>query len=318
VSRLPYLAALTVCCTAMGAAASAVAADFADERMEIEGRTRRYLVHDFSNGNQTALVILLHGGGGNGQNAAEQTGFDRVAEREGLIAVYPYGSGELLDNVLLTWNAGNCCAYAMRERIDDVAFIAALIDRLIASRKVDPKRVYVTGLSNGGMMTHRLGRELPDRITAIAPVIASLFGGEPPARAPLPVMIVNGATDTVVKPEGGELGLRQRLGRRAADRAANAPTLPIASQLDYWAEADGCTRRTTENSAGYALTIASGCRDGSEVRHYVIADNGHAWPGGTAPRRAADPPVDSIEINELIWDFFRRFTRGSAPVSGAD
>lgn len=300
------------CLAGLIAAIPATAAEMIDARIDIAGDERRYLIHDYSDGEPAALVLILHGGGGNGQNAAEQTGFDRIAEREGLIAVYPYGSGGLLDNALLTWNAGHCCAYALRENVDDVAFFAALIDELIATRSVDPARVYVTGLSNGGMMTHRLGRELPDRITAIAPVIASLFGGEAETPAAMPVLIVNGADDTIVRPEGGPLGLERRLGQRAAARTADAPTLPIATQLDYWAAVDACTGRATETTAVWTLTLASGCRDGAEVRHYVINGSGHAWPGGTAPRAAADPAIDAVDLNELIWDFFSRFPAGPA------
>jgi polyhydroxybutyrate depolymerase len=283
-SLRPLLTAF-FCLACVVAALPANAAEQSDQTLDVAGTERRYLVHDYSDGEPAALVLVLHGGGGNGRNAAEQTGFDRIAEREGLIAVYPFGSGGLRDNALLTWNAGHCCAYAMRENVDDVAFISALIDELIANRSVDPARVFVTGLSNGGMMSHRLGRELPDKITAIAPVIASLFGDEPKTAAAQPVLIVNGADDSVVRPEGGELGLAERLGQRAAGRAADAPT----------------------------LTIATGCRGGAEVRHYVIDGSGHAWPGGTSPRAAADPAIDSVDLNELIWDFFGRFPIG--PVS---
>ncbi|MGV3591646.1 MAG: hypothetical protein ACO1PZ_08135 [Gammaproteobacteria bacterium] len=99
------------------------AAAYSDETLSVDGRLRRYLVHDFSGSEPAPLVILLHGGGGNGENMVEQTGFDAVAAREGLVAVYPYGTSALFDNVLLTWNAGHCCSHAMREDVDDVRFI---------------------------------------------------------------------------------------------------------------------------------------------------------------------------------------------------
>jgi polyhydroxybutyrate depolymerase len=276
------------------------------ERINVDGTERRYIVHDFSDGKETALVLVLHGGGGSGDNAMSQTGFDRVAEREGLIAVYPYGSGGLNpnQNLLLTWNAGHCCAYAMREQVDDVAFISALIDELVATRSVDPGRVYVTGLSNGGMMSHRLGRELPDKIAAIAPVIASLFGDEEKMPSAMPVLIVNGAADTIVRPEGGPLGLERRLGRRAAETAADAPTLPVTSQAEYWSDVNDCASRAESETTVYSLWTYTDCRDGADVQHYVIKGSGHAWPGGTAPRAQADQPVDTIDINELIWAFF--------------
>src|SRR5690606_5825160 len=96
---LPVIAALCVACLCCGSAATA--AEFAEEPIEVSNTERRYLVHDFSGGQKTALVLVHPGGGGNGRNAADQTRFDRVAERERLIAVYPYGSGGLRRDALL-------------------------------------------------------------------------------------------------------------------------------------------------------------------------------------------------------------------------
>jgi len=102
------------------------------------------------------LVLVLHGGGGNASIAEGMTGFSELAEKTGFIVVYPEGSGRFRGR-LLTWNAGHCCGHAMEQRVDDVAFISALLDRLGADYPVDPRRIYVTGMSNGGMMAHRLG-----------------------------------------------------------------------------------------------------------------------------------------------------------------
>ncbi|MDY6981748.1 MAG: PHB depolymerase family esterase, partial [Pseudomonadota bacterium] len=269
----------------------------------------RFLVHDFAGPEPAPLVILLHGGGGNGENMVMQTGFDTVAEREGLIAVYPYGSSALFDNALLTWNAGHCCSYAMRENVDDVRFISLLIDTLVATGRVDPERVYVTGLSNGGMLTHRLGRELPHKIAAIAPVISSLFGDEPVQSLAMPTLIINGADDRIVKPEGGELGVSVGgglIGGRAADR----PALPITRQGEYWAAVNGCSSHTDTASSVWTLRSYESCIGGA-VQSYAVEDNGHAWPGGTAPRPDADQPTQAVDANELIWDFFRQQHRSS-------
>ena len=284
----------------------------ADEKLTVDGRERRYLVHDFSVGQSTALVILLHGAGGSGDNMARQTGFDAVAAREDLIAVYPYGTNGLFDNVLLSWNAGHCCAYAMRENVDDVHFIAALIDHLIATRNVDPDRVYVTGLSNGGMMTHRLGRELPDKIAAMAPVISSNFGDEPLREFAMPTLIINGAADRIVRPEGGELGASLLFGAVTGQTTADRASQPIASQRDYWATVNGCKGFADTTTADYDLRTYSGCRSGGAVQSYVVNNNGHAWPGGTAPREEADQPVQTVNANELLWTFFKQYRRQPA------
>jgi len=283
---------------------------FHDETLAVDGRERRFLVHDFSGPAPAPAVILLHGGGGSGANMASQTGFDTVAQREGLIAVYPYGSGALFDKLLLTWNAAHCCAHAMRENIDDVQFISLLIDYLIANHNVDPARVYVTGLSNGGMMSHRIGIELHDKVAAIAPVISSIFGDEPALSITMPTLIINGVDDQRVKVAGGDL-----FNLLIGDSPADLPTLPVVAQAGYWAQANGCTSFTDTSTANFTRRTYAGCRAGGAVQGYLVNGNGHAWPGGSEGRAGADNPVQTVNANELIWDYFEQHTRLPVPLN---
>ena len=142
------------------------------------------------------------------------TGFDRIAARDGIIAVYPDGTARLPGIRFLTWNAGHCCGAAMEANVDDVGFIGAIIDALVSNGRADPSRVYVTGMSNGAMMAHRLGRELSTKLAAIAPVVGAVFGDEPPPRAPVPAFVIVGAEDQSVPPGGGPLRTPTILGRR--------------------------------------------------------------------------------------------------------
>jgi len=281
-----------------------------DETLAVDAQLRRFLVHDFSGQAPAPVVILLHGGGGSGANMANQTGFDSVAEREGLVAVYPYGSSAIFDNLLLTWNAGRCCAYAMRESIDDVEFISRLIDYLIENHNVDPDRVYVTGLSNGGMMSHRIGIELHHKVAAIAPVISSVFGDEPALAITLPTLVINGIDDQRVKVSGGDL-FNLALGTSPAE----LPTLPVVAQLEYWAGANRCSTFSDTRTADYTLRTYSNCHSGSGVQGYLVNGNGHAWPGGSSGRAVADVPVNTVNANELIWAFFEQYRRESVPLS---
>lgn len=287
----------------LAASGTVLSADEPLFHLQVGGLQRLYLLHDFSGSKPAPLVIVLHGGGGNGENAMLQTGFDEVARREGLVVAYPYGTSRRSDTRLLTWNAGHCCSHALRSQADDVGFIAALIDSLVASGNADPERVYVTGLSNGGMMTHRLALELPDKITAAAPVIASLFGDESETPVQMPMLIINGADDEIVKPAGGRLRVGAILGRRAADM----PVLPITSQGTFWAARNGCIREQHSNTAHYELHAFTACAGDAEVLQYVVKANGHAWPGGTAPRAQADVPSPDFSASEEIWAFFSRW-----------
>ncbi|MDB5453062.1 MAG: hypothetical protein JWO33_1640 [Caulobacteraceae bacterium] len=295
------------------AAGSALAADAPKAKassgtVKVGALQRRYDLFDPHKKKHPPLVIVLHGGGGNAANAAQMTGFSAVADKEGFIVAYPDGTGRLAPR-LLTWNAGHCCAYAMEEKVDDVAFISALIDELVKTRGVDPKRVYVTGMSNGGMMSHRLGIELPDKIAAIAPVVGALFGDEPAPRKPTPALILVGADDSTVRAHGGPLSPAALVPGQPARQSADRPVLPAMAAGDYWAKADGCGAPGTTHEAEMDVTVYPRCKGGMEVRVVSVLRQGHAWPGGRKGREEAAPPNPNVHASEMIWAFFKRHHR---------
>lgn len=244
------------------------------------------------------LVLMLHGGGGNADNGEQMSGFTPIARREGFIVVYPDGSGRFEER-LLSWNAGHCCAYAMEHGADDVAFIRALIKKVSQDYPVDPRRIYVTGMSNGGMMSHRLGLELSDTVAAIAPVVGTLFGDEALPPRPVSALIINGGADRIVPPQGGELG------GRVAGASDGRPLRPAGEQGAFWARADGCEAAPEVQVRGGVQHWRYRCPEGLAVERYLIEDAGHAWPGGSAGRRRADPPSQALKASETIWAFFK-------------
>ncbi len=310
---------------ARGSAPAAVSAiRQGEDTLSIGGTRRTYLVHDFAQGAPAPMVILLHGGGGSGENMANMTQFDVIARREHLVAVYPDGTAGDGARELRTWNATHCCAYAMRHHVDDVGFISALIDRMVASGRVDASRVYVTGMSNGAMMTHVIGRELSHKVAAIATVVGALWGDEPPPQAPVPALIINGQVDQTVPGAGGPIrlalaqggsgaGLGQRLLRRRLQRhsPADRDAAPSVAQAEYWSRADGCTGQAVSVTPAARRVHYTGCRGGTDVQYDVVTGNGHAWPGGRPGREAASPPAQDFDASQVIWDFFRAHRRGS-------
>ena len=244
------------------------------------------------------LVLVLHGGGGNAANAETMTGFSEKARQEGFIVAYPEGSSRFAGK-LLTWNAGHCCGYAMNRHVDDVAFIRALIEHLIETYPVDPQRVYVTGMSNGGMMSHRLGIELAPQLAAIAPVVATLFGDEPQPRGPLPTLMINGLLDKAVPHLGGPPG------GRVSDAWDGTPTKPALAQAEFWAKANGCARTPSQQDNGGYLLWRYTCAPDAAVMLYLIKDNGHAWPGGQPGSRRGDTPSTALNATDVIWRFFQ-------------
>jgi polyhydroxybutyrate depolymerase len=282
---------------------SAAAAGEGAETLVAGGLTRNYVVRaPAESSSKVPLVIVLHGGGGNAANAENMTGFTAKARKEGFIVVYPNGTGPL-DDLLLTWNAGHCCAYAMKHDVDDVGFINALIDELIRRYPVDAHRIYVTGMSNGGMMTHRLGRELSGRIAAIAPVVATVFGDEAKAAHPVPALMINGMLDENVPYQGGPPGGR---GARGWD---GTPTQPAVKQVEYWAAANGCTPAPDKDENAKWLLWRSACPSTKDVALYLVKDNGHAWPGGQPGSRRGDTPSTALNATDVIWDFFRAHSK---------
>lgn len=267
-----------------------------------DGRERSYYLWLPDNAAQARvpLVIVLHGGGGNGENAARMTGFTAQARRAQFAVAYPEGTGRFPR--LLTWNAGHCCGYAMTERVDDVGFVVALITRLVQQGRVDPRRVYVTGMSNGAMMAHRIGIDAPQHVAAIAPVVGGLFVDEPPVVAarpsPVSALLINGALDRSVPVAGGHGGGRFT---NAWDGTALAPA---AIQLDYWAAANGCRGAVTEHVQGSVVMRTAPCPDGVTVQSLVLNDNGHAWPGGERGSSLGDTPSTALDATSVMWAFF--------------
>jgi polyhydroxybutyrate depolymerase len=264
-------------------------------------RQRSYLVHDFSRARQVPVVIVLHGGGGNAENAVRMTGFDRIGQKEGLIVVYPNGTAARERVPLLTWNAGHCCASAMKIGVDDVAFISTVIDVLVQGGRADPSRVYVTGMSNGAMMAHRLGRELSTKIAAIAPVVGAVFGDERPPLAPVPAFIIVGADDTIVPGAGGSLQVRALTGGVSA---ADHGVAPAIEQATYWAKANGCGEPATSRDRASTVVEWRNCSSGAPVVFHTVARNGHAWPGGAPGRTGAAVPTQDFDASARMWTFF--------------
>jgi polyhydroxybutyrate depolymerase len=274
--------------------------------IRVDGRDRTFVVRApravASSPDRLPVVIVLHGGGGNARNAERMTGFTALVESERIIAVYPDGTGRAAA-ALLTWNAGHCCGYAMTNNVDDVRFIATLLDTLAARYPVDPARIYVTGMSNGGMMSHRLGRELSDRIAAIAPVVGAVFPGDPPPRGPVAVLAINGLLDKSVPAAGGR---GAGIGRNAWD---GTPPLDNLAQGTYWAVANGCDASPTREHVGAVITWTHRCPAGRAVRVVQLEDMGHAWPGGARGTALCDAPSPSLDATRVIWEFFRAHPR---------
>ena len=272
------------------------------------GLQRTYNVHISSSYDKTIptpLVIVLHGGGGTGQGMTKLASFNAISDRENFIIVYPDG----FEN---HWNDGRDVQRyrAQKQNVDDVGFISALIDHLSDEYNIDARRIYVTGISNGAMMSHRLGCELSQKIAAIAPVagnipvnMASVWA---PSR-PVSVLIINGTEDPLVPWAGGDVHFGSvKLGQ----------VLSVADTVKFWVANDKCISTSlstqlpdTDPSDGTTVQKQTyiGCEDGVEVVLYAVEGGGHTWPGGLpySPESVIGRTSRDFDASEVIWQFFK-------------
>lgn len=258
---------------------------------------------------QAPVYLFLHGGGkSDGGRVAFRTGLPDLADREGFIAVFPNG-------VEARWNDGRGVTFrggATGTSVDDVGFIAKVIDDVTGRFNGDPQRVLVAGASNGGMMTFRLGCELADKLAAIAPIIANIpepiLAACKPAR-PVPVLLSNGTLDPWMPYEGGPV---QVFGRRVGR------VVSTADSLAFWRRTNGCSEqketealadRDPQDMSRVHLIHWWDCRSGASVHHYRIEGGGHSIPGrqGRAPRFLG-PVNRDIDLPAAIWTFFQAVT----------
>jgi polyhydroxybutyrate depolymerase len=270
------------------------------------GVERSYIVHVPAQLKKPAPVILaFHGGGGNARGQQEYSRLDALADREGFVTVYPNGTGRMKDR-LLTWNAGTCCGSASAQNVDDVGFVAALLDDLASRIAIDPKRVYATGMSNGAMMAHRVAAELPDRIAAIAPVAGEMtFTGA--IKHAVPVLDIHSVDDPRALYAGG-LGPPFPMTNNRVMHPA------VSETLARWSAANGCkgepraaeSRKGSGPTAAHTATLLvySGCS--VPLEHWKLTGAGHVWPGGQRDtlRRILGPGTDVIDANAEMWKFF--------------
>ncbi len=264
------------------------------------GVTRGTLRHDglertyrlFAPQNATTpmpLVVGLHGGLGSGEQFAANSHFETEAEREGFIAVFP-------DGVSRTWNGGNCCGQAASRDIDDVGFLAALIEHLANALPIDRARVFVAGHSNGGIMAFRFGCERPDLVKAVGSVAGSLEVSACNAATGTSLIAVHGDADQSHPLDGGQ-------GPRSI---AGIDFVSQERSLELWSVGMECEAEPEHSVAGAITTTTwANCRDGSRATLMVVAGADHPWPGGVGGRPEAQGRTSSaIDATTALWAFF--------------
>src|SRR6202142_2908971 len=258
------------------------------------GIQRTYVLHIPSSydGNQPVpLVFDFHGGLGNALTQIRTSNFEPLAEQKDFIVVYPNGTG-LLGDKLLTWNGGTCCGYAVNHNIDDVGFVRAIVAELESNYKIDPKRIYATGLSNGGIMSQRLACDASDLFAAIGPVSGTLNDPQCAPKEPVSVIEFHGRADQHLPYDGG-------IGDKSL---ADLSFVSVKDTIDAWSKFDQCSPTPqTSTFADIQHDTYSNCANGTAIELYTIINGGHAWPGGNGPAwPGGDQPTHTISATDLM------------------
>ena len=263
---------------------------------QVKGQDRRaVIVNASTDGTKRPVVIALHGGQGSADVMRANSGFDPIARANGFMVVYAEGTD--FGNDRHAWNTGFLLRRQVRDA-DDIAYFDTLIDELVMEHDADPARIYMTGGSNGGMMTFVYAVARPERLAAIAPVVASMFSFDKKPAVPLPILIINGAKDEEVPVEGGMS--RNPLVRRAQD----APYKPIEEVVRFWVEANKSQKQGQVDVMGTVTTTVYAATDGGAATEFVLdSAGGHGWPGSKS-RRTANSPITSFSGAERVWRFF--------------
>jgi polyhydroxybutyrate depolymerase len=292
--------------------------------MNFGHRSRSYRLHvppAALTGRPLPLVLNLAGDTQNGFLQEIQSQMDTSADQNGYLVAYPNGTRI---SVVLTpdpvakqaqygWDAGLCCGLPVTKKVNDVGFLLKVISDVASRTPVNLRRVYVTGMSSGGMMSYAMAAEASQHITAIASVSGQVeIPTIHPTRA-VPTMEFHSVDDPIVSFKGSP---------------NKNPKLVLSVQegLNQWVKADGCSPKAHvgKTIVGAAGTMSAGqtatlvtythCRSGAEVALWRFTGSGHVWPGSNINTGGAvGRGMYLVNADQTMWQFFKRFSLPKAP-----
>ena len=264
---------------------------------------RAYLLHVPASfrPNTSGLVIALHGSNESGTMFRSRSLLSEKADQAGFAVAYPYallspGAG------ISEWNEFFNNSFGGNAP-DDVGFLRELIVSLQSQLRPDPRRIYVTGFSNGGFMAHRAGIRLSGLVAAIAVVEGSVVGSGSIQNVPVPlepvsVLMVHGDGDTAVPYCDGQAFASQE------------------QSFNYWRTANRCSTTNTatplcdaQGVTSVAEKDASGCARGTEVKFFKLLGGQHEWytipmSPGSSPFNPRFDAQSGVTTDDIVWNFF--------------
>jgi polyhydroxybutyrate depolymerase len=257
-----------------------------EHAIRIDGRTRTYHTHRPQAGNDPVpLVVVLHGAGGSGKQAAKTYGWIPLADDENFVVAFP-------DGYKRAWHASDrCCGAPVLEGVDDVAFIRALVTDVGKRLPIDPDRVFVAGISNGGILAYRLACETT--LFAAVGAVSTTMIGDCASPAPVSLLHIHGTKDETIPYDGGP-GRRDNGGTGRLPVHIDGPAIP--DLVARWRAIDRCSEPEVL-TAGAVTTTTADCADGRVVELVTIADAGHQWPASRP-----NPPLGPVFKERVsVW-----------------
>ncbi|MEQ9027311.1 MAG: PHB depolymerase family esterase [Aggregatilineales bacterium] len=285
-----------------------------------EPRTwRTYVPTSYNPDEPMPLVVALHGRPGSGVGMALITGMSEIAEEYGFIAVYPDGMNDSMPaNAGFEWNYVLGSPYFMQSTDrDDTQFLIDMMADISQGLNVDQRRLYLTGFSNGGFMTHRAACDAPTAFAAFAPVGSALFPGleticDENNVGSVPILMMHGTEDVSIPWQG------------TSNTGPNGQpiyyTSPVQVQVGSWAIRNGCDvdnpvitpiESNGETNTQVSIVDFNDCDEGGETIFYMIEGGGHNWAGrpGIIGDAIAGQVNTDINASEVIWQFFSQYER---------
>lgn len=284
--------------------------EFVDSFISHQDKQRRYILHlpkSYDGKEEIPLIIFLHGASDNSEGAQSFTNFNQVSNDNGFIVAYPQGFFEKSPNSFV-WAAARGLP-ADSSGIDDVGFIDKLVTSLKGQYRINVKRVYLCGFSNGGFLTQRIAFEKNQQFAAFGSLGATMnqnkYGIGDPGRA-IPMLFMLGSSDPLVPYNGGIAGAPTTL-----------PIVGIEKAVNFWVANNNCKiaipgvdlpdKSTIDNSMVTVYEYTNGSCN-SKVKFYKINGGGHTWPGVKLTKQSARGETNlDISAGEELWNFFKQF-----------
>lgn len=270
--------------------------------LTVNNLNRYYILHvpkNYDEKKATPLIIFMHGGGGNMFYKSNDQKFNIISKSEeaGFIALIPNGYSTNASGKTAFWNAGHCCSDSRDHKVDDVAFIRAVINDAKTKVAVDNERIFASGMSNGAMMAYRLACEMSDVIKGIAAVAGTDNTIECKPERGVSILHIHAKNDDHVQFNGG-IGPGTPV-----DKSRVTDYVSVPKTIEKWIGLNHCSPKPTRvlEQAGAYCDLYQGCKDHSRVKLCVTKTGGHSWPGG---KKRGKYTTSSLSAVDTLWEFF--------------